>query len=135
MRYYEMPVFDENAVSRLETEFEKDIFSIITKSNVLRRTFPSGKKFEEIVETFAMKHNLPHNEGKWVLYFVWRNVAFYISPCREHQCLPFVAYFKYSDELFRDREYVKFLEKVVDNITNLIPPQQWHGVRRWAGLL
>lgn len=63
--------------------------------------------------------------------YVWRMVAFYVSPKSQHQCMPCTADFAlgpYSET----RDLIADLDKLVDQIVNTIPREQWAGVRRWA---
>jgi len=71
--------------------------------------------------------------------YVWRMVAFYVSPMRRHQCMPVTADFDlpaYGDDgkwsCAAARAMAKTLDALVDEIVNEIPKAEWHGVRRWG---
>lgn len=78
-----------------------------------------------------------HDTGKAA--YVWRMVAFQVSPNGQHHCMPVTADFdlpayntegKWSASIAR--EMAKDLDRLVDCIVNCVPKHQWHGVTRWA---
>lgn len=70
--------------------------------------------------------------------YIWRNVAFSISPMSQHQCMPVTDWFDlpgpggYNDER---RALCKELDKVVDVIIKTVPQSERHGLRRWGQVL
>jgi hypothetical protein len=64
--------------------------------------------------------------------YVWRMVAFFVSPKSQHQCMPCTAEFGMGGEPAEQRERCKELDALVDCIVNAVPKEQWHGVRRWG---
>lgn len=84
--------------------------------------------------------------------YVWRMVAFMISPVGQHQCMPVTAdwdlpiespsrkSFDDSDRWYAElsrahdarRDLAKELDKLVDKIVDSIPKNEWHGVKRWG---
>lgn len=72
-------------------------------------------------------------EGRKAAY-IWRLVAFYVSPKREHQCMPVCAGFDlpFPAASLEGRALAKHLDGVVDAIVDTIPATEWHGVRRWG---
>ena len=82
--------------------------------------------------------------------YVWRMVAFQISPIGQHHCMPMTADFDVnytdigyekmlmwnepgSDEQRRSmKAMLKVLDDVTDAIVNTVPKNQWHGISRWA---
>jgi len=71
------------------------------------------------------------HEGK--VAYVWRMVAFYVSPKGQHQCMPVTCDFdlpgSYGPE---KRALMVELDRIVDIVANSISKDQWHGVRRWG---
>ena len=72
--------------------------------------------------------------------YVWRMVAFQISPISSHHCMPVCADFdiqvpdsiKDSSERYDwRRNRAKELNNLVDQIVNAIPATEWHGIKRW----
>ena len=71
--------------------------------------------------------------------YVWRMVAFLVSPNPRHHCMPCTAEFGID---IRDSEgrwdvtavhaECKRLDVIVDAIVDTIPPSEWHGVHRWG---
>jgi hypothetical protein len=66
--------------------------------------------------------------------YVWRMVAFSISPLRHHQCMPVCAEFDLPTRCGEEghRDLVKHLDAIADAITNTVPKVEWHGVIRWG---
>ena len=73
--------------------------------------------------------------------YVWRMVAFQVSPNGKHHCMPCTAdfdlptiYWDRTDPSSHDRRRarIKELDAVVDAIVNTVPKNEWHGIRRWS---
>lgn len=65
--------------------------------------------------------------------YIWRLVAFYVSPMRQHQCMPITADFDLPGENYHDRLMLaRELDKIVDKVTDTIPMSEWYGVKRWG---
>lgn len=73
--------------------------------------------------------------------YVWRMVAFSVSPRAQHHCMPVCADFALFDDMasgykamdFRERAaYRKSLDDIADVIVNAVPKSQWYGVARWG---
>lgn len=77
--------------------------------------------------------------------YVWRMVAFQVSPISQHQCMPVTADFdmpaRYWDRKAdpdchnKRRDRTKELDQLVDALVNTVNKRQWHGVHRWAHAL
>lgn len=71
--------------------------------------------------------------------YIWRMVAFQVSPIGAHHCLPMCADFDIqvpenldgSERYNWRRARAKALDAIADRIVNTIPKDEWHGVRRW----
>jgi len=65
--------------------------------------------------------------------YVWRFVAFMISPIAQHQCMPCMAF---CDLPGRDPDARRLLEKrldaLADAVVDTVKMSDWHGVTRWA---
>jgi len=82
-------------------------------------------------EPGSFYHNW-HIEGGETAY-IWRMVAFFISPKHQHQCMPCTADMDLPGDGFKERKALaEELDEVVDKIVDTVPKHQWHGVRRWA---
>lgn len=67
--------------------------------------------------------------------YIWRMVAFMVSPISAHHCMPCTADFDVPGHYDERREEAKRLDLIVDKIVDSISPREWHGVARWAGLI
>ena len=71
--------------------------------------------------------------------YIWRMVAFQISPIAAHHCIPVCADFDIvvPDTLSSTERYqyrrnrAKVLDALADKIVNQIPKSEWQGIRRW----
>lgn len=86
-------------------------------------------------KSFQLKGSRPKlhdsDESRYAAY-VWRMVAFYVSPNSQHHCIPTTCFWwlpKGSDGKVMQR-----LNGLVDKITATVPRQEWWGVRAWSGL-
>jgi len=65
--------------------------------------------------------------------YIWRMVAFYVSPKRQHHCMPCTADFdvpkRWGDA---KRARLAELDKIVDVVVDSIKPERRHGLNRWA---
>lgn len=73
--------------------------------------------------------------------YVWRMVAFQLSTNPQHWCMPVCADFDIDSPVrgvegarYRN-ERAKVLNKLVDKVVDSVPKEQWHGIRRWRGIL
>ena len=65
--------------------------------------------------------------------YVWRMVAFQVSPHPRHHCLPMAAEFDLKDEDWDNRrEVIKQLDNLVKRVVDAVPMQGWHGIHRWT---
>jgi hypothetical protein len=94
--------------------------------SIVERTREIGGK------SFTGKYREPDEIGGKAAY-VWRNVAFSVSPIGKHQCLPVTADFDLPEnDYHKRRALAKELDKLVDKIVAAVPKSQWHGIRRWS---
>lgn len=71
--------------------------------------------------------------------YIWRMVVYMVSPRQRHQCMPVTADWglasKYGAGYQERKAVVAEFDAIVDQIVDSIPVAQWHGARRWAGIL
>lgn len=87
-----------------------------------------------IVEKDGRKLRMPTLETGRAAY-VWRMVAFQVSPIGQHHCLPILADFDLPGSVEEARAEAKRLDVLVEKIVNAIPKSQWSGIHRWARAL
>jgi len=126
----EMPIIPIDHLTQEEQEIARGI--IATQGKNKGRLRAAKPKIEyNIVIKDGRKLRHPTLETGRVAY-LWRMVAFVVSPIGQHQCLPVCADFDLPGELSEMREKAKELDALADKITNAIPPQKWQGINRWA---
>ena len=71
--------------------------------------------------------------GKKAAY-VWRMVAFYVSPNPRHQCWPVCAVSDLPGADWREKNDLakNLLDTVVQEIVDAVPKEEWHGIIRWG---
>ena len=86
----------------------------------------------------ATKPEVKDLESARVAY-VWRHVVFYVSPKREHQCMPVLADLElmgYAEDALGSWEAAQAearrLHQIAEQIVDAVPVSQWHGVLRWG---
>lgn len=70
---------------------------------------------------------------KGMTAYVWRMVAFLISPIAAHHCMPVMAFCDLPGEYGDDqRALMRRLDALADTVVDTVKTSEWHGVRRWA---
>lgn len=69
--------------------------------------------------------------------YVWRELAFIMSPISAHHCMPVCNDFnlEYSHYDVRRKEQVTMLNNIVDKIYKSVSPHLLHGLRRWKNVM
>ena len=72
--------------------------------------------------------------------YVWRQLAFNLSPIARHQCMPTTDIFDIGEgkdgwSFDKARAMAKELDKVVDRAIAMVPAEQRHGLLRWGRAL
>jgi len=66
--------------------------------------------------------------------YIWRMVAFEVSPHSQHQCMPICADFDLPDcgGHAERRNLSKRLDEIVKAVVDSVPMTEWHGIIRWG---
>jgi hypothetical protein len=100
------------------TSEEARIIYLITNKGFLRASKPTINKADYMTGRAA---------------YVWRMVAFSVSPKPAHHCMPCTGDFDLCERDWKDRrEITPMLDELVDRMMNAVPKAQWAGVYRWA---
>jgi len=130
-----MPKLNLEAAGLTPQEYElaKGIIATRGKNKgALRASKPKVERTDLGPESPGSYYHKWQIEGGETAY-IWRMVAFYISPKHQHQCMPCTADFDLEASNYQDRmAKAKELDAIVDKIVDTVPKAQWHGVRRWA---
>lgn len=128
--FYRMPKIDLAKLQHLTPDQLEIVKGIInSKTGELRASKPKVQ-----YETLRGRH-IPEKVSGSTAY-VWRMVAFMVSPMPAHQCMPVMAFcdLPYDvDSLNRDRrDLEKELDKIADAVVDTIKASEWHGIKRWG---
>jgi hypothetical protein len=103
---------------------------------------PLSEEDRDIVRRIVVKGHLrasapptrPITADSGLAYYVWRMVAFYVSPNPRHHCMPVTAdfYTPYKWGTPEQKELIARGDRIEKVIVASIPVSQWHGVRRWG---
>jgi len=85
------------------------------------------------MRSYSYKNEADADAGRTA--YIWRMVAFMVSPISQHHCMPCTADFDVPGHYDERRAETKRLDLIVDKVVNSISPREWHGVARWAGLI
>ncbi len=99
------------------SESARTYADLITVKGTLRASKPTVKRDSEITGSAA---------------YVWRMVAFQVSPNPKHQCMPVCATFDLMGEYEHRKYLAEELDLIVKEIVDAVPPQEWHGIIRWG---
>jgi hypothetical protein len=96
----------------------------------LRASKPQVTKTKVPDEKYGYRYEPDAVQGQ--VAYVWRMVAFAISPNPKHQCMPICADFDLGGDFESRGAQRKALELIEDEIVKSVPRSQWHGVIRWG---
>lgn len=97
-----------------------------SKPPVAKQVEGADKRYHYVTEADA-------NTGRTA--YIWRMVAFYISPMSQHHCMPITCEWELPGNFDERKVEAKALDAIVDKIVNSVPKEQWHGVIRWGKAL
>lgn len=143
MRTDEMPIIDMESLERrlapAQFEIAKGIVGKGQNANRLRASKPKVNKHIVTRKEDGRRFYEP-DAGEGETAYVWRMVAFLVSPDPRHHCMPVCASFDlpYDWNLPEEARWqmrgdlTKALDWVVEQIVDCIPKEQWYGVQRWG---
>lgn len=125
-----MPAIDLGAVEL--TAGERQIAERILNGGRLRASKPKIE-YSIGLSKYGTKIRKPDEIGGKAAY-LWRMVAFSISPIAQHHCMPCMAFCDLPERENReDRRALEVeLDALAKKIVDSVPKTAWHGVRRWA---
>ncbi len=125
-----MPVINLDSLSGAARMFAERI----TIHGRLRASKPPVEKVKVPHERYGYTYE-PADPDAGRAAYIWRMVAFQISPIDKHQCMPCTADFDLPGDFDARRADMKRLDEIVDQIVNTVPASDWHGIRRWGNAL
>lgn len=141
--FYAMPKIDLEA---LEAQLTAEEFGLVkgivnTKTGELRVSKPSLPKKIQVPSGNTYGYTYEYKDAadaaKGMTAYVWRMVAFSISPVAQHQCMPCMAFCDLPGTASREERIAleKRMDTLADVVVKSVPVSQWHGVARWQKAL
>ncbi len=133
----EMAVIDIDAIKDLNDYERKLVEKLLRPDSKLRLSKPSvPRKVEIRIGPNRFDVSYRHITEEAILAgeaaYVWRMVAFQISPEPRHHCMPALADNDMTGSWEEKRERTEELDSLVERIVDSVHPSQWHGIRRWG---
>ena len=66
--------------------------------------------------------------------YIWRMVAFFVSPKGQHHCMPCTADWSIPGTYRQIKDTLKALDGLVDIVVDTVNKSEWHGVKRWGNV-
>lgn len=138
-----MPKIDLEA---LEAKLTAEEFGIVkgivnTKTGELRASKPSLPKKVKVASDNAYGYTYEYKDAadatKGMTAYVWRMVAFSISPVAQHQCMPCMAFCDLPGTASREERIAleKRMDALAEVVVRSVPITHQHGTLRWAKAL
>jgi hypothetical protein len=134
-----MPTIDLNICGL--TEWEMSIAKGILNKGKLRASNPKPPEKVKVLKHGASGKGfmdweyIYQNEEdriKGYTAYVWRDVAFSISPISAHHCMPVSNDFNLEGSYSSQKEIRTLLHAITDKIIKSVPKTQWYGIARWG---
>lgn len=127
MPAHNMPIIPQNKLSPDAVRWA----SLICIGERLRASKPPVPTHKVPSEKYGHTYE-PINPDQGRAAYIWRMVAFQISPNPKHQCVPVCADFDLPGDFDSRRQESRYCDCIVNEIVNAVPKNQWHGVIRWG---
>jgi hypothetical protein len=128
----QMPKIDLTALNFSAVDYELVRGIVNSRTGELRASKP------ELPDKVKMNGHYDYlteaDARKGMTAYIWRMVAFEISPHSQHQCMPICADFDlpHCGGYDERRELSKHLDEIVKAIVDKVPMSEWHGIIRWG---
>lgn len=136
-----MPTVDRTKLAGLTPDELALVNMVIKKDDTVRASKPTLPKKVEVPDDSPFKYHYdyanPEDAKVGKAAFIWRWVVLMVSPIRQHQCMPVMAFCDLPRTATFDeqRAMEKELQAIADKVVDAIDPRQWHGVKRWGKVL
>lgn len=128
-----MPIIPLDHLTAEEREMAQGI--VATQGKNKGRLRAGKPKIEyDIVEKNGRKLRYPNDKTGKTAY-LWRMVAFHVSPISQHQCLPIMANLDLPGNYDESVALAKEMDVIVNKIIDAMPRKEWQGINRWARAL
>lgn len=128
-----MPIINLDAANLTKEEQELAKGIVNPRTGALRATKPQVKVIDHGIDPDdpnGYYHIYTHEGGRTA--YIWRHVAFMVSPRRQHQCMPTLDFCDLDGTMEEIREESAKLRNIADRIVETVPAEQQHGLHRWA---
>ena len=129
----QMPIIDLKKLEGVLSPDELKLAQAIVnpRTGALRASKPPVKRTEEtsvLTGCPRLVSDLTNGQAA----YIWRMVAFQVSVLPKHWCMPVCADWDLPVIGAERRTMTARLDVVVQKIVDSIPPEEWHGVKRWG---
>ena len=141
----EMPKVNiEKLQSVLTAEELEIVMRFIKSDNSIRASKPTVEKYVSKVTRIETEYGAYDDktydckdevQGKSA--YVWRQVVFFVSPKRQHQCMPTLDFCDLPKSV-TDNGYtmnnpqLEALHRLADKVVDCVSVADWNGVKRWG---
>lgn len=129
----DMPKIDLTALRAALSAADYELVAGIvnTKTGALRASKPPLPR--RVATADGYDYATAADGRKGMTAYVWRWVAFFVSPISQHHCMPVMAFCDLPGEYGDDqRALMKRLDTLANAVVDTVKASEWHGVRRWA---
>ena len=116
------------------TDDELALANRILHDGALRHTKPKVTFVDAGRDQYGRQRREPTLDTGSAAY-VWRMVAFQVSPVRHHQCLPVLAQCDLPGTYEERQVLAKRLDDLADRIANCLPKAAHYGTLNWGRVL
>lgn len=132
----EMPSIDVDNILSL-TEDEKNLVRGILNKGRLRASKPKVPDTIKVpnperIAGHDYAFSSEEDRRRGYIAYIWREVAFCVSPYSQHHCMPVCNDFNLEGSWTEKQPKMDELKKIVDKVINSIPKSQWYGIARWS---
>jgi len=138
-----MPKINLDLIADFVSATDLDLIRRIvnTRTGELRASKPTVAQMQEYPETdpasiFRTYYDFANEDDAktGLAAYIWRHVAFSISPKPAHQCMPCLDFCDLPNSYKHNMSdpNTKHLHDLVDIVVKSVPCSEWHGVQRWG---
>ena len=129
----QMPHIDLSKANLTDEELELAKGIINARTGQLRASKPKVERYYTGTRDRYGREEIDTTDTGKTAY-IWRMVAFYVSPRRTHQCMPVMAFCDIPGSVMDEgrKALEAHLDDIAKRIADTVPATQWHSLRVWG---